>query len=119
MKRRKMNSSKKGANGERELAEILKSYGYTIERGGTQSYGCAPDLMGLQGIHIECKRVEKLNILEAMKQSERDAQKFNDGAPAVFHRKNRAPWFVTMRLSDWMKLYQRGSGNYDALEKVD
>ena len=26
--------------------------------------------------------------------------------PAVFHRKNDKPWLVTMRLNDWIKLYQ-------------
>ena len=60
-----MNSSRKGAAGERELAALLRDEGYSIERGGTQSYGTVPDLMGLPGIHIECKRVEKLNVPEA------------------------------------------------------
>ena len=64
------------------------------------------DLVGLPGIHVEVKRVEKLNVSEAMRQAERDAERFLDGAPAVFHRRNREPWLVTMRLSDWLALYQ-------------
>ena len=102
-----MNSSRKGADGERELANKLREYGYEITRGGTQSFGVVPDLSGLPGIHIECKRVEKLNVSEAMQQSIRDADKFQDGKPALFHRRNRQPWLVTMRLEDWMKLYRR------------
>ncbi len=101
-------SQRKGADGERELAEILKEYGHDIQRGGSLSYGEVPDLTGLPGIHIEVKRVERLNIQEAMNQSIRDAERFKDGMPAVFHRRNRQPWLVTVRLTDFMKLYQGG-----------
>ena len=101
-----MNSSRKGADGERELAGILEAEGFQMERGGTESFGTAPDLSGLPGIHIEVKRVEKLNIFEAMAQAIRDAARFRDGYPAVFHRRNRKPWLVTMLLSDWLRMYR-------------
>ena len=101
-----MNSCRKGADGERELAALLRDEGYDIERGGTQSYGTVPDLRGLPGVHIEVKRVEKLNVLEAMKQAMKDAERFKDGAPTLFHRKSRSPWLVTMLFTDWMKLYR-------------
>lgn len=42
---------------------------------------------------------------------ERDAQRFQDGAPAVFHRRSRSPWLVTMKLEDWIKLYQGRAGH--------
>ena len=60
---------RKGADGERELAEILNRYGYQCSRGGSLTFGSVPDLEGLPGIHIEVKRVEHLNIHEAMKQA--------------------------------------------------
>ena len=69
-------------------------------------YGATPDLVGLSGVHIECKRNERLNVPEAMAQAARDADRFRDGAPAVFHRRNRSGWLVTMRLSDWIELYK-------------
>ena len=97
---------RKGANGERELSLILQGYGYATERGGSQTYGSIPDIVGLPGIHIECKRVERLDLLGAMQQAQRDAVKFKDGKPAVFHRKNRSEWLVTMTLDDWISLYQ-------------
>lgn len=97
-------NQRKGADGERELKDILGTYGYQCTRGGSLSYGQLPDLDGLPGIHIEVKRVERLNIHEAMKHAERDADHFG-GAPAVFHRRNGEPWLVTMRLSDWMRIY--------------
>ena len=33
---------------------------------------------------MEVKRVERLNVPEAMKQAVRDAERFHDGAPVVF-----------------------------------
>ena len=103
-------SQRKGADGERELAAVLEGYGYNVTRGGSLSYGTVPDLEGLPGIHIEVKRVERLNVPEAMEQAIRDSNRFNDGAPALFHRRSRKPWLVTMRLTDWMQLYQQRGG---------
>ena len=100
-------SQRKGAQGERELAKLLEEEGYPMVRGGA-CFGTVPDLVGLPGIHVEVKRVERLNVSEAMRQAERDAERFLDGAPAVFHRRNREPWLVTMRLSDWLALYKAG-----------
>lgn len=101
-------SQRKGRNGEKELAAILIEAGYTdVKCGESMSFGEKPDLYGLKGIHIECKRVEKLNLLQAIKQAERDAQRFKDGEPAVFHRRNRSPWIVSMPLASWLKLYER------------
>ena len=98
-------SQRKGAAGERELAALLSAAGYDCQRGGSLSFGEIPDVLGLPGIHIECKRVERLNVGEAMEQAIRDSDKMLDGMPALFHRRNRSPWLVTMRLDDWLKLY--------------
>lgn len=100
-------SQRKGATGERELCSLLQAHGFAVERGGSLSFGEVPDLTGLPGIHIEVKRTERLNLRAAMDQAERDAAFFRDGAPAVFHRSNRQPWLVTMKLSDWVRLYER------------
>lgn len=96
---------RKGRNGEEELKAILCGYGYPVEVGTALNYGTEPDLHGLQHIHIECKRQEKLQLSAAMEQAERDSVRFRDGLPAVFHRSNRQRWKVTMYLDDWMKLY--------------
>lgn len=100
-----MNSCRKGAGGERELAALLRNHGFDMQRGGTTSFGARPDLIGLPGVHIECKRVEKLNLSAAMAQSIRDSERFGDGIPTVFHRKNREDWLVTLQLADFMQLY--------------
>lgn len=100
-----MNSRTKGAVGERELAKKLREYGYDCRRG--QQYCGAngdADVTGLEGIHIECKRVERLNIDDAMLQAIRDRREGE--YPAVFHRKNNHEWLVTMRLNDWIEIYR-------------
>ena len=96
---------RKGADGEKELTSLLRRAGYPVSWGGNKTYGAVPDVSGLPGIHIECKRVEALNVTRAMEQAERDADRFRDGAPAVFHRRNQKPWLVTMLLEDWLRLY--------------
>ena len=101
-------SQRKGADGERELVMYLHQHGFSVIRGGSETFGSVPDIIGLPGIHIEVKRVERLNVCEAMRQAIRDAGRFRDGAPAVFHRRNREPWLVTMLLTDWLELYKGG-----------
>lgn len=100
-----MNSRAKGASGERELAKKLREYGYDTRRGQQYcgSNGDA-DVVGLPGIHIECKRVERLNITDALIQSTFDARPGE--VPVVMHRKNNEDWKVTMPLSAWMEMYR-------------
>lgn len=100
-----MNSKQKGARGERELSSKLKEYGFDCRRG--QQYCGAngdADVVGLPKIHIECKRVERLNIYDAITQAKADAK---GEIPTVFHRKDRCEWLVTMTLDDWIELYKR------------
>lgn len=110
-----MNSRNKGATGEREVADILRGYGYKARRG--QQYSGAngdADVVGLPGIHIEVKRREKLNIYDAIDQSKRDRKP--EELPAVFHRKNHCEWLVTMPLDDWMKIYREWEAGYGLRE---
>ena len=100
-------SQRKGRGGELELAQVLQGYGYDVKPGRSQSYGAEPDLNGLPGVHIECKRCEQVRLSEWMAQAERDSERFHDGLPAVFHRRNRQGWLVTMRLLDWLEMYQK------------
>lgn len=109
-----MNSREKGKRGERELALFLREHGYEARRG--QQYSGAngdADVEGLEGVHIECKRVENLNIDKAMEQSVRDAyaDSIKQGktlTPTVFHRKNGKKWLVTLSAEDFLKIYKNG-----------
>ncbi len=100
-----MNSREKGKRGERELASKLCGYGYDGVRRGQQYCGVNgdADVIGLPGIHIECKRVERLNLDGAMSQAKADSK---GDIPAVFHRKNNGDWHVTLSLDDFMTIYR-------------
>lgn len=107
-----INSKRKGATGEREIAARLREYGYNTRRG--QQFSGADgtaDVEGLPGIHLEIKRVQKLNLEQALQQSERDAyadsiKHGHEMIPVVMHRANREEWKVTMRLDKWMEIYR-------------
>lgn len=102
-----INSKKKGAEGERELSRKLREYGYDCRRG--QQYCGAngdADVVGLNGIHIEVKRTERLNLSDAMSQAISDAREGE--IPVVMHRKNHESWLVTMKLDSWIELYKEG-----------
>ena len=98
-----MNSRDKGKRGERELAAALRAQGYSARR-GQQYCGTSgdADVVGLPGVHIECKRVERLNLDAAIAQAVRDARPGE--MPVVMHRRSRKPWLVTVGLEDFLTL---------------
>lgn len=102
------NSKRKGKNGELELAKALRDHGYDVRR-SVQYNGKAedgqPDLVGMPGIHIECKRTEALRLYDAIDQAKRDSR-VTGQLPTVFHRKNNCEWVTIMPLDAWMKLYK-------------
>ena len=100
-----LNSKSKGKRGELELVHWLKDHGIEAER-GVQYSGSpgSPDIKakGLEWLHFEVKRVEKLNIDRAMAQAERDSGHL--GTPSVWHRKNQGEWMVTLWAEDFLDL---------------
>ena len=99
-----MNSRQKGKVGEREFAALLREHGFDARR-GQQFSGSpeSPDVVSdaLAWLHFEIKRVQNLNLADACAQAEGDCGR---GAPAghkkpwvVAHRRNHAPWLITMR----------------------
>jgi len=117
-----VNGRRKGKDGENELARKLREFGFDVHR--SQQYcgytGEAADLVGLPGVHIECKRVEQLNIDKAMEQAINDAEKAGKHEmPAVFHRKNGKPWKVTIVLPDFMHLVSIQREYYRLIEPLE
>lgn len=107
-----MNSKAKGSAGERELCAYLNARGFPAHRNDQRYVGGVgnPDIEaeGLTAYHFEVKRVERLNVPEAMRQAMHDAA---GRVPVVAHRRNREPWLVTMLLDDWMNLV-RGNDSF-------
>ncbi|MCX8129754.1 MAG: hypothetical protein N3I35_06610 [Clostridia bacterium] len=113
------NSKRKGVEGEREWAKFCREQGYDVRRsqqyaGGTEE---SADCIGLPYIHQEVKRVQALNIDEALEQAQADISMAIDKAVFEFkdmfelmaivaHRKNGKRWKVTMYAEDWFKIYK-------------
>lgn len=99
-----MNSKRKGKVGENELAKLLRSYGYDARRGVQYSglQGDA-DVIGVEGLHIECKRAEQVRDEVFLAQSERDARKGE--CPVVMYRRNGETWKCLTRLDVFMAIW--------------
>ena len=99
----KLNSKRKGSNAERELCAFLTGEGFPATRNDQRYTGGHgnPDISAerLDAYHIEVKRTERLRLGEAMRQAEHDAA---GRVPCVVHRSNRAPWLITLHLTDWL-----------------
>ena len=97
------NSKQKGKRGELECADVLRKLGFNDVRRSVQyngkETGSLADLVGIEGVHVEVKRNEHLNIYDAVEQADRDK---NDGeTPVVIFRKNNKPWLVVQHIEDW------------------
>ncbi len=102
-------SKARGKRAELDLVHKLHEFGFTEARRTAQYCGKAgtSDVVGLPGVHCECKAVQRLNIWEALTQSERDSVADGNGdIPAVFFKRNRTGWYVAMPLTDFVKLYK-------------
>ena len=98
-------SKMKGKVGEREVAALLRSHGFSARR--TSQFcgqtGEASDVVSdMEGFHIEVKRTEQFAPYTALDQAERDAG--GKATPVVFHRKDRRKWIVVMDADEFLKL---------------
>lgn len=107
-----INSREKGKRGERDVAKIFRDFGFGDARRGQQFSGKSgdADVIGITGLHLEIKHVERLNLDAAMEQSARDASaEFKKTGkpvvPVVIHRKNRQEWRITMELKDFLDMF--------------
>lgn len=110
-----VNSKRKGAGFERELARALTAEGYKCHRSAQYcgKSGEAADVIGLPYIHIEAKKQEKMRLYEWYAQAKRDAK---EGLiPAVFHKANYKPMLVTLSFEDFMEIYRE----YEASRRGD
>ena len=98
-----VNSRQKGKRGELELAKKLREYGYTCRRG--QQYCGAngdADVVGIPGVHIECKRTNRISPYDLVEQAQRDAKEGE--LPIVFLRRDNSEWLALMPMDVAMRL---------------
>lgn len=96
-------SKTKGKVGEREVAALLREYGFVGQRGVQYQGGKdSADVLGLPGYHIEVKRVERFDLEAAMDQARTDAA--GAAVPVVFHRKSKRDWVVVLDARAFLQL---------------
>jgi len=110
-----MNSRCKGKVGEREFAALLREHGFDARRGQQFAGGAdSPDVVSdaLAWLHVEVKRVQNLNLADACVQAQGDC-----GAKpwVVAHRRNHAPWLITMRAEFFFRLLRGDVPHLDSL----
>lgn len=101
-----MNSKRKGKEGELELASLLRSQGYADARRSQQYAGINSDadVVGIKGLHIECKRAERVSDEAFIQQAERDSRAGD--VPIVMFRRNKEKWKALLRQDVFMAIWQ-------------
>ena len=102
------NSNRKGKNGELDAAarlrEILPGVDFrrSVQYNG-YSKGAQADLVGLDGLHVEVKRIESgsKTVYKWVEQAERDAA---DDVAVVLHRSNLNQWLCIVSLDKLVEL---------------
>lgn len=99
-------NKQKGAQGERDVAEMLRKFGFDAWRQGKQFFReegrVHEDVThNIEPYHLEVKRTkEKLDIPAAFRQARAEKP---DKVPVVIWRGNRQPWRAIMDLEDWLQ----------------
>ena len=104
------NSRRKGKGGELEAAKALNAVLPHAKARRAQQYAgheTAADLVceGLDGVMIEVKRREAMNIHKVMKEAQ--ATSTDAQLPILLHRKNGEEWLLTIRLEDLPKALEK------------
>lgn len=102
-----INSRAKGSRGELEIVHAYMASGFpeahrTPNSGGLRWKG---DVQGVEGLTIEVKRNEKLNIWTALDQVTTDCALGQ--VPALHFRRSRSNWWVAVPLEHWIPLWQQ------------
>jgi hypothetical protein len=105
-----VNSRDKGRRGEIELAKILAPYWPGCIRNLDQFGDDKRDLCNVPGMHWQAKRVEKINVWEALDQTVTEAA--STDLPILAFRRNwtksplpsRSLWFAALELDELIPL---------------
>lgn len=108
-----INSKRKGKVGELEFAHFCQERLGIKARRGQQYNGIDGQdvVVDIPNLHIEVKRVEALNVVNAMEQAAKDA---GPCVPVVAHRRNRKPWMLTIKAEDLQRFIEILTDHYEA-----
>lgn len=112
-----VNSKQKGARYEREVALLLRQYGYETRRSVQYSGRVeeSADVVGLPYMHIECKRyANRAFSYDWIDQAKRDAK---GRIPMVIHRTDNHRNLVTLDFHDFMQIYREYEASMDLVER--
>lgn len=96
---------RKGKAGELEVVRAIKDAGWpNAERtsNGRAQHARGDIAGGPQGVHIEVKRQEALNVPKAFRQIESDANPLD--VPVLVHRPSGHDWMATLPLDEMLAL---------------
>jgi Holliday junction resolvase len=94
----------KGNRAEREIIDLLHSFGWTSARRNFQSggQGGGDIINGPADVHIEVKHHERCSIWAWIAQAESEARPTD--VPLVAFRRNRSQWYATVPLDEYLAL---------------
>ena len=97
-------SKDKGKRGEREVAELLRKYGFEARRGqqfkGTKD---RPDVVhNMENFYIEVKRTQAFSLYPVLKKAGEECDEFEE--PLIFHRRNGKAWVVVLDAEYFLEL---------------
>ena len=98
-----MNSRQKGKRGELEAAKAFEAAtGLQVKRTAQVNGKLSADLTGVEGLHLEVKRRQRIAALDFLLQAENDAadeSQADGGVPVVLMRQDQDKnWAVMLRL---------------------
>jgi len=94
-------SREKGRKAELEVAAVLRTHGFDARRDGRLDDDLSHDL---DGVHLEVKRAERLELPAWLRQAEDDA---GERRPVVVYRSSRQPWRAVVTLDHYLELEKR------------
>lgn len=89
-------SRDKGARGEREVAAAFREGGFPEADRGARLGKSGDDVIHVEGLHIEAKYRERLELWASLEQAETDAPRGME--PVLIFRRNRQPWRAALKL---------------------
>jgi hypothetical protein len=97
-------SRSKGNRAEREIIDLLRSFGWKGARRNFQSggQGGGDVIGGPEGVHVEVKHRERCSIWDWIAQAQAEARPTD--IPVVFFRRNRSQWYAAVPADELLAL---------------